>query len=171
MAHVSPRSGMRRRTISEINMVPFIDVMLVLLIIFMVTAPLITTGLVDLPSVGKAKQRPEHVIELIVGSDESVRLRLDGKDPQSVPLKGGAARRRAAPQGRAGAAGGHAATCRQAGAGARCADRDRTRQARREAAQAEGAGRGRGRKTPGREEEGARGREEAQGRRGAPRGP
>ena len=101
MAHVSPRSGMRRRTINEINMVPFIDVMLVLLIIFMVTAPLITTGLVDLPSVGKAKQRPEHVIELIVGSDESVRLRLDGKDPQSVPLKAVAARVLAAQDGNA----------------------------------------------------------------------
>jgi biopolymer transport protein TolR len=101
MAHVSPRSGMRRRTINEINMVPFIDVMLVLLIIFMVTAPLITTGLVDLPSVGKAKQRPEHVIELIVGSDESVRLRLDGKDPQSVPLKAVAARVLAAQNGNA----------------------------------------------------------------------
>jgi biopolymer transport protein TolR len=36
-------------------MVPFIDVMLVLLIIFMVTAPLITTGVVDLPSVGKPR--------------------------------------------------------------------------------------------------------------------
>ena len=92
---------MRRRTINEINMVPFIDVMLVLLIIFMVTAPLITTGLVDLPSVGKAKQRPEHVIELIVGSDESVRLRLDGKDPQSVPLKAVAARVLAAQDGNA----------------------------------------------------------------------
>ena len=46
-------------------MVPFIDVMLVLLIIFMVTAPLITTGVVDLPSVGKAKQRPDHVIEVV----------------------------------------------------------------------------------------------------------
>ena len=42
--------GPRRRTISEINMVPFIDVMLVLLIIFMVTAPLITAGVVDLPT-------------------------------------------------------------------------------------------------------------------------
>jgi biopolymer transport protein TolR len=72
---------------SEINMVPFIDVMLVLLIIFMVSAPLITTGLVDLPTVGKSKQRPQHVIEVIVGSDESVRMRLDGKDPQSVPLR------------------------------------------------------------------------------------
>jgi biopolymer transport protein TolR len=72
--------GTRRRTISEINMVPFIDVMLVLLIIFMVTAPLITTGMVDLPSVGKSKQRPEHVVEVIIGADESLRLRLDGKD-------------------------------------------------------------------------------------------
>ena len=72
--------GSRRRTISEINMVPFIDVMLVLLIIFMVTALLITTGMVDLPSVGKSKQRPEHVVEVIIGSDESLRLRLDGKD-------------------------------------------------------------------------------------------
>ena len=54
-------------------MVPFIDVMLVLLIIFMVTAPLITTGVVDLPSVGKSQQRPEHVVELVVGSDEQLR--------------------------------------------------------------------------------------------------
>ena len=87
MPAVSHRGGARRRTMSEINMVPFIDVMLVLLIIFMVSAPLITTGLVDLPTVGKSKQRPDHVIEVVVGSDESVRLRLDGKEPQSVPLR------------------------------------------------------------------------------------
>ncbi|MEP6824267.1 MAG: biopolymer transporter ExbD, partial [Ramlibacter sp.] len=61
--------GRGRRTINEINMVPFIDVMLVLLIIFMVTAPLITTGVVDLPSVGKSSQRPTRVIEIIVGAD------------------------------------------------------------------------------------------------------
>jgi biopolymer transport protein TolR len=72
---------MRRRTINEINMVPFIDVMLVLLIIFMVTAPLITAGVVDLPTVGKARQRSDpHVIELVVGADEALRLRVDGKD-------------------------------------------------------------------------------------------
>jgi biopolymer transport protein TolR len=86
------RAGSRRRTINEINMVPFIDVMLVLLIIFMVSAPLITTGVVDLPTVGKSKQRPEHVIEVVVGTDESLRVRVDGKDPQSVPLRGIAAR-------------------------------------------------------------------------------
>ena len=71
---------------NEINMVPFIDVMLVLLIIFMVTAPLITTGMVDLPSVGKAKQRPDHVIELVLGADEKLRLRIDGKDSGTLTL-------------------------------------------------------------------------------------
>jgi biopolymer transport protein TolR len=53
MPAVSHR-GRGRRTINEINMVPFIDVMLVLLIIFMVTAPLIAPSMIDLPSVGKA---------------------------------------------------------------------------------------------------------------------
>ena len=78
--------GRGRRSISEINMVPFIDVMLVLLIIFMVSAPLITTGLVDLPSVGKAKQRPVSVIEVIVGTDERLRIRVDKNDPQSISI-------------------------------------------------------------------------------------
>ena len=93
MANVGHRgSGSRRRTINEINMVPFIDVMLVLLIIFMVTAPLITTGVVDLPSVGKSRQRPEHVVEVVVGADEALRLRVDGKDGQPVALGEVAAR-------------------------------------------------------------------------------
>ena len=73
-------------------MVPFIDVMLVLLIIFMVSAPLITTGVVDLPTVGKSKQRPDRVIEVIVGSDEALRIRVDGKDPQGITLRSLAAR-------------------------------------------------------------------------------
>ena len=93
--------GSRRRTISEINMVPFIDVMLVLLIIFMVTAPLITTGMVDLPSVGKSKQRPEHVVEVIVAADESLRLRIDGKDTEPAALRNIAARVRDAQAGNA----------------------------------------------------------------------
>ena len=67
-------------------MVPFIDVMLVLLIIFMVTAPLITTGIVDLPSVGKSANRPTSVVEVIVGSDEKLRLRLDGGKPKATSL-------------------------------------------------------------------------------------
>jgi biopolymer transport protein TolR len=82
----SMRGGRGRRSLNEINMVPFIDVMLVLLIIFMVTAPLITTGVVDLPSVGKSQQRPTSVIEVIVGTDDKLRLRLDGQDPQPIVL-------------------------------------------------------------------------------------
>ncbi|MEK0433714.1 MAG: Biopolymer transport protein ExbD [Pseudomonadota bacterium] len=53
-----------RRTISDINMVPFIDVMLVLLIIFMVTAPLLSPSLIDVPSVGKAATAPDQVITI-----------------------------------------------------------------------------------------------------------
>ena len=93
MPAVSHRAGSsRRRTINEINMVPFIDVMLVLLIIFMVTAPLITTGVVDLPSVGKSRQRPDHVIELVVGADEKLRVRVDGKDGDPLTLRSVAAK-------------------------------------------------------------------------------
>ena len=89
MAQMMARGGTRRRrTMNEINMVPFIDVMLVLLIIFMVTAPLITTGNVDLPSVGSStKPMPKSFIEVIVGSDERLRLKIDGKaEPQPVTL-------------------------------------------------------------------------------------
>ncbi len=99
MVSVSHRGSSRRRTINEINMVPFIDVMLVLLIIFMVTAPLITTGVIDLPSVGKSRQRPEHVVEVQVGGDESIRLRVDGKDSLPTNLAGLPARVRTAQAG------------------------------------------------------------------------
>ncbi len=92
MPALSQRGSSRRRTISEINMVPFIDVMLVLLIIFMVTAPLITTGVVDLPSVGKSRQRPDHVVELVVGPDEKLRVRVDGKDGDPLALRNVAAK-------------------------------------------------------------------------------
>jgi biopolymer transport protein TolR len=71
---------------NEINMVPFIDVMLVLLIIFMVSAPLITTGVVDLPTVGKAGARPPSVIEVVVGADGQVTLRKDSASPQPSTL-------------------------------------------------------------------------------------
>jgi biopolymer transport protein TolR len=67
--------GRGRRTINEINMVPFIDVMLVLLIIFMVTAPLITPSVIDLPSVGKAAKQPDSVIQIIINKDESLELK------------------------------------------------------------------------------------------------
>ena len=97
--------GRGRRSMNEINMVPFIDVMLVLLIIFMVTAPLITTGLVELPSVGKSQQRPGSVIEIVVGVDEKLRLRLiDGSsaaEPTPVTVAQLAARVRETQKGNA----------------------------------------------------------------------
>lgn len=71
--------GRGRRTINEINMVPFIDVMLVLLIIFMVTAPLITPSLINLPSVGKANKQPDQVIEVVIGKRESLELKVQEK--------------------------------------------------------------------------------------------
>ena len=67
--------GRSRRAINEINMVPFIDVMLVLLIIFMVTAPLITPSLIQLPSVGKAERAPDQVIQVLVGKDGELDLK------------------------------------------------------------------------------------------------
>ena len=67
--------GRGRRTINEINMVPFIDVMLVLLIIFMVTAPLITPSVIDLPSVGKAARQPDLVLQVVIGKDEILTLK------------------------------------------------------------------------------------------------
>ena len=75
--------GRGRRTISEINMVPFIDVMLVLLIIFMVTAPLITPSVIDLPSVGKAAKQPDQVIQIVIGKDELIEMKIKEK---SMPL-------------------------------------------------------------------------------------
>jgi len=86
MPAVIAHSSRRRRSMSEINMVPFIDVMLVLLIIFMVSAPLITTGVVDLPSVGKARQRAQHVIEIVVATDERLKVRVDQGDTSVVGL-------------------------------------------------------------------------------------
>ncbi len=78
MPAVSSR-GRGRRTINEINMVPFIDVMLVLLIIFMVTAPMITPSMVDLPSVGKAAKQPDQVIQIVVQKDDSLEMLNDNK--------------------------------------------------------------------------------------------
>ena len=75
MSATASRGRSRRRTINEINMVPFIDVMLVLLIIFMVTAPMLTPGLIDVPSVGKGKNVPKVVAQVIVNQDGTLQLK------------------------------------------------------------------------------------------------
>ena len=65
----------KRRLMNEINVVPYIDVMLVLLVIFMVTAPMIQPGSIDLPSVGKSSLPPVAPLEVIIKADTSLALR------------------------------------------------------------------------------------------------
>jgi biopolymer transport protein TolR len=66
-------------------MVPFIDVMLVLLIIFMVTAPLITPSMISLPKVGQAASQPVKPIQVLIDKKERIEIRASGP-AQSVTL-------------------------------------------------------------------------------------
>ncbi|MFO1198980.1 MAG: biopolymer transporter ExbD [Burkholderiaceae bacterium] len=67
--------GRGRRMMNEINVVPYIDVMLVLLVIFMVTAPLMPPGVIDLPRAGKSNTRPDAYVEVQVRAGGDLRLR------------------------------------------------------------------------------------------------
>jgi biopolymer transport protein TolR len=64
-----------RKLLNQINIVPYVDVMLVLLVIFMVTAPLVNPGVIDLPSVGKTSQPPPAPLEVIIRADQTLMLR------------------------------------------------------------------------------------------------
>jgi biopolymer transport protein TolR len=64
-------------------MVPFIDVMLVLLIIFMVTAPLLSPSVIDVPSVGKASTAPEQVITIEI--DKELHILVKARKPGQGP--------------------------------------------------------------------------------------
>ena len=79
-----------RRAMNQINVVPYIDVMLVLLVIFMVTAPFINPAQVELPSVGKSSAAPTAPLEVMVRADGSLLLRDRGSDAtgESVPVDG-----------------------------------------------------------------------------------
>ena len=72
----------RRKLIpmSQINVVPYIDVMLVLLVIFMITAPLMNPGQIDLPSVGKSLAPPLAPLEVIIKKDATLALRDRSKN-------------------------------------------------------------------------------------------
>ena len=65
----------QRRLMNQINVVPYIDVMLVLLVIFMVAPQATPTGSIELPSVGQASQPPAQPIEVIVKADGKLALR------------------------------------------------------------------------------------------------
>ena len=74
------------RLMNEINVVPYIDVMLVLLVIFMVTAPLMNPGQIDLPQVGKSSAAAPAPMEVIIKKDSTLALRdhASGSQESSV---------------------------------------------------------------------------------------
>ena len=79
----------KRRAVAEINVVPYIDVMLVLLIIFMVTAPMLMQGVkVDLPDAAAEPVENQDSEPLIVSVDAAGRfyLNLGGNDKQALEL-------------------------------------------------------------------------------------
>jgi biopolymer transport protein TolR len=63
-----------RKSINQINVVPYIDVMLVLLVIFMVTAPLINPGEIELPSVGRSLAAPVDPLKVTLNTDGTLSL-------------------------------------------------------------------------------------------------
>ena len=77
-----------RRLKNEINVVPYIDVMLVLLVIFMVAAPMMTTGSVDLPSTGKSSQVPSNPTRVMVRADGSIAIKDAKGNDSSVGRAG-----------------------------------------------------------------------------------
>ncbi len=71
---------------SNMNVVPYIDVMLVLLVIFMISAPLMNPGQVDLPSIGKSLTPPAAPLEVIIRKDASLAIRDLGKGGVEIPV-------------------------------------------------------------------------------------
>jgi biopolymer transport protein TolR len=83
------RQRVRKRPMAEINVVPYIDVMLVMLVIFMITAPLLTQGVkVDLPEASAEPMPPEEQEPLVVNVDAAGKLYLNIADDPSKPISG-----------------------------------------------------------------------------------
>ena len=78
MAGSSMRGGRTRKFKSEINVVPYIDVMLVLLIIFMVAAPVNDPSVINLPTAGKSSVPPSEYIEIALKPDAKATIKIAG---------------------------------------------------------------------------------------------
>jgi len=74
------------RMMNEINVVPYIDVMLVLLVIFMVTAPMMNTGQIDLPQVGKSSPVSTAPLEVIIKKDTTLAIRDHAKGTKEIKV-------------------------------------------------------------------------------------
>ncbi len=86
MALVARRTGKRRRMMADINVVPYVDVMLVLVVILMVAAPFVNPSVVDLPSVAKAGQQKDVPVRVVVRSDGRVSILEQGKGETPVAV-------------------------------------------------------------------------------------
>lgn len=81
------RQRIRKKPMSEINVVPYIDVMLVLLIIFMVTAPLLSQGIkVDLPQTPSEPLPPNEKEPVIVNIDKNGSVFINYGEDQDKPV-------------------------------------------------------------------------------------
>ena len=84
------RGGRGRKLKADINVVPYIDVMLVLLVIFMVATPVANPGVINLPSAEKSALPPTEYIQIILKPDEAATIAINGQKnaqskPQSMP--------------------------------------------------------------------------------------
>ncbi|HEX2530444.1 MAG TPA: biopolymer transporter ExbD, partial [Burkholderiaceae bacterium] len=79
MATPLMRGGRDRKFKSEINVVPYIDVMLVLLVIFMVAAPLTNPGVINLPTAEKSALPPTEYIQISLKPDAAATIGINGK--------------------------------------------------------------------------------------------
>lgn len=80
MALVARRTGKRRRMMADINVVPYVDVMLVLVVILMVAAPFVNPSVVNLPTVAKAGQQKEVPLRIVVRANGAVSILEQGRE-------------------------------------------------------------------------------------------
>ena len=84
MAFNSSLRGSRRKLKSEINVVPYIDVMLVLLIIFMAVPPTQNPSEIKLPSAERSTQPPDDYIQVAIKENAQLQIGITGKNPQAL---------------------------------------------------------------------------------------
>ncbi len=75
----SLRGGRSRKFKAEINVVPYIDVMLVLLVIFMVVAPISNPSVINLPAAGRSTLPPTDYIEIVLKPNEAATIAIHGQ--------------------------------------------------------------------------------------------
>jgi biopolymer transport protein TolR len=82
MANTTMRGGRSRKFKADINVVPYIDVMLVLLVIFMAAAPMVNPSVINLPTAGKSALPPPSYIQIALKPDEAATIGITGgKNP------------------------------------------------------------------------------------------